>query len=252
MIAERNRAAQEYNKKKFSSPDEVLARMKAHRRSKSMSSGPLRRTKSMSSTHTGCSTDGRSNVRGQSRNGDQIRGEFGNALEGDGGFSDWEDFIASNIAEGGNIWDMNLDESAFFGGLKNSKSCTALNRFDDDLSGCNDNRLLPSNSTISENSSDTEGEYCHKNYGHSRYIQITLSSGGITEKFEPAVVLTPTEESTMSDETLMVEYPREFLSDSSPEETSDSRRERRQVMPFKGAKKFFFGKNKKKSLPVEF
>jgi hypothetical protein len=263
LIAERNKAAkanrsEEQTRKKMGAPEVVSARAKNHRRTKSMSSShpanSHRRRQSMSSTHTAenSTTDGRSSVRmppspscKRSRDGNPLRGESEITLEGDcaaGFLNSWEDFKANSntIESGGEIWNMNLDDSPFFGGMSSSKSCTALDKYDDEMSGTND-ELLPSNSTISEYTTDSsEGDFY---YGHRRFIQITLSSGGITEKFEPAVAMSPTEESSVSDGTSMA-YP----TDSSVDPMSDSRRDRRMV---KGAKKFFFGKNKKKSGPIE-
>ena len=270
LIAERNKAAKanrsgEHTRKKMGSPEVVLARATTRRRSKSFSSShpsnAHRRRKSMSSTHTAedSTTDGRSSVkmppspsckRGRDRKPvrverNSVRVESGIPLEGDcavGFLNSWKDFKANNntaVQNGGEIWNMNLDDSPFFGEMSSSKSCTALDKYDDDISGTND-ELLPSNSTISEYTTDSsEGDYY---YDHRRFLQITLSSGGITEIFEPAVAMSPTEESSMSDGTSMA-----YVTDS-----SDSRRDRRMgLVPLMGAKKFFFGKNKKKSGPIE-
>jgi len=136
----------------------------------------------------------------------------------------------------------NLEEAMpYFDGRDDFTFCTGsdYNTAREECSPSNHNGLLPSNSTISEYSTDTED---YSNYHESRYIQITLSSGGITEKLEPNIMMSTTAESTAS----------EGFSDVSPAETSVGRRsearrdKRKGRVPLKGAKKFFFGKNKKK------
>ena len=235
LIAERNRAAQANRSETrniFGLPDD---RRKSYGRTRSKSVGgnanTHRRTKSMSSTHTkNSSSDGNPTH-------DQVRRDSVSSLEG---FSNicWEEFKASNPSANGNIWDMNLDGSSFFGAHSNARSCTAL----DGLSGGKD-KLLPSNSTISEYTTDSDAYYDYDNYGHSSFIQLTLSSGGIVEKFEPLVCMTATDDSSM-------EYQSEYGMDISIDPTaSDSKHSTRKAL--KGAKKFFFGKNKRKSGPVE-
>jgi len=255
LIAERNKAA------KANRSGEHTRKKMGRRRSKSVSSShpsnAHRRRKSMSSTHTAedSTTDGRSSVRmppspscKRGRDRKPVRVESEIPLEGDcadGFLNSWRNFKANNntaVENGGEIWNMNLDDSPFFGGMSSSKSCTALDKCDDDISGTND-ELLPSNSTISEYTTDS----CEGDYYYRRFLQITLSSGGITEKYEPAVAMSPTEESFISDGTSMA-----YVTDSSVDPMSDSRRDRRiGLVPLMGAKKFFFGKNKKKSGPIE-
>lgn len=233
LIAERNRAAQANHSETrniFGLPDD---RRKSYGRTRSKSasrnSNTHRRTKSMSSTHTN-SSDGNPSH-------DQVRRDSVSSLEG---FSNicWEEFKASNPSAGGNIWDMNLDGSSFFGAHSNARSCTAL----DELSGGKDN-LLPSNSTVSEYTTDSDAYYDYDNYGHSSFIQLTLSSGGIVEKFEPLVCMTATDDSS-------ADYQSEYGMDLSIDPTtSDSKHSTRKAL--KGAKKFFFGKNKRKTSAVE-
>mmetsp|Transcript_3481 Transcript_3481/g.8288 ORF Transcript_3481/g.8288 Transcript_3481/m.8288 type:complete len:605 (+) Transcript_3481:256-2070(+) len=235
LIAERNRAAQANRSETrniFGLPDD---RRKSYGRTRSKSVGRSanthRRNKSMSSTQTkNSSSDGNPTH-------DQVRRDSVSSLEG---FSNicWEEFKASNPSAGSNIWDMNLDGSAFFGAHSNARSCTAL----DELSGGKDN-LLPSNSTISEYTTDSDAHYDYDNYGHSSFIQLTLSSGGIVEKFEPLVCMTATDDSS-------AEYQSEYGMDMSIDPTmSDSKHSTRKAL--KGAKNFFFGKNKRKNGPIE-
>jgi len=234
LIAERNRAAQanrSNNRNIFGLPDD---RRKSYGRprSKSATRNTHRRTKSMSSTHTkNSSSDNHASH-------EQVRRESVGSFEG---FSNvnWDDFKASNPTAAGNIWDMNLDGSVFLGAHSNAKSCTAL----DDLCGLNKDKLVPSNSTLSDYTSDSDAYYDYDNYGHSSYIQITLSSGGIIEKYEPVVCMASTDDSSM-------EYQSEYGMDMSIDPaTSDSKHSTRRAL--KGAKKFFFGKNKRKNAPVE-
>lgn len=234
LIAERNRAAQanrSENRNVYGLPDD---RRKSYGRprSKSATRNSHRRTKSMSSTHTkNSSKDGHAPH-------EQVRIDSVGSFEG---FSNvcWDDFKASDPTAAGNIWDMNLDGSAFLGAQSNAKSCIAL----DDLSFSNKDKLLPSSSTTSEYTSDSDAYYDCDNYGHSSYIQITLSSGGIIEKYEPVVCMSPTDDSS-------AEYNSEYGMDISIDPTtSDSKHSTRKAL--KGAKKFFFGKNKKKNAPIE-
>mmetsp|Transcript_14500 Transcript_14500/g.29661 ORF Transcript_14500/g.29661 Transcript_14500/m.29661 type:complete len:962 (+) Transcript_14500:124-3009(+) len=97
--------------------------------------------------------------------------------------------------------------------------------------------LLQSSSTLSENTTDSEGHW--HTYGENRYIQFTLSSGGITEKVEPNINIFMSQS---------VEAPSmASLTDVS------SRKDRKKGLadPLKGAKKFFFGKNKRKTTEEE-
>ena len=227
LIAERNKAA-EANK---STSQNIYGLPRDGRmmygipRSKSMGRFPNshRRTKSMSSSKDGLNWDSA-----------QARRDSIDTL---GGFSNlcWEDFKANNPnAPGTTIWDLNLDDTSLFG---RPQSCTAL----DVLSGGgHDDRLLTSNSTLTE--PDSDGEYYHDDYGHSTYIQITLSSGGIVEKCEPVICMTLSDDSSG-------EYQSEFGMDLSVDLVDSKHSTRKALM---GAKKFFFGgKTKRKNGPIE-
>ena len=113
----------------------------------------------------------------------------------------------------------------------------------------NNGELLQVNSMTSEYTTDTEGDCA--SYGDNRYIQITLSSGGITEKFEPNVAMSPTVESS-APEGISILSPTDISIDRFSDSGPGSRRDKRKgIDPLKGAKNFFFGKNKKKSMQVE-
>ena len=118
---------------------------------------------------------------------------------------------------------MNLD-SMFFDGAGH----------DDELSGYNDGELLRSNSTLSEGSNG---------FNDCRYLQITLSSGGIVEKSEPTIAMSTTEESSVVSD---LDYQSDCSGDASHDGPRKGKRKHK-----KGAKKFFFGKHKKK-IPAEF
>lgn len=94
-----------------------------------------------------------------------------------------------------------------------------------------DELVLPSSSTLTEFTTESEGD------GNSRYIQITLSSGGVLEKVEPTVVISPKEESSAVVSNVV--YRRIIRSQDN------------QLKGRKGAKKFFFGRNRRRSGPVE-
>mmetsp|Transcript_4607 Transcript_4607/g.11843 ORF Transcript_4607/g.11843 Transcript_4607/m.11843 type:complete len:835 (-) Transcript_4607:150-2654(-) len=244
LIAERNKASQANRSKNN------FGVKKTHRRTKSCGSeSSHRRTKSMLPTAAEISdVDGRTSARvfpspslKRNRDGDGVIGNSGNTTEVDytDDFSErWENFKANNIiVESGDIWNLNLDDSAFLNGHSNC-SCPAK-YYDDDISGSQHDH-----STLSECTSASDGDFCHDMFGHSRYIQITLSSGGITEKFEPTIVMSPTDSPTASDGLSMI--------DTSIVDANDSKQEKLKVLlPLKGAKKFFFGKNKRKSTPIE-
>ena len=90
----------------------------------------------------------------------------------------------------------------------------------------------------------------------NRYIQITLSSGGIATKYEPNVAMSPTEESAAARGTAAVIASRSTTSaslsptDSSPEKydlhSKGDRRKSRELLKgaAKRSKRFFFGKKK--------
>lgn len=229
LIAERNKAAEanrSASQNVFGLPPN--GKMTYGRpRSKSMGRIPNshRRTKSMSSNSA---ADGLNWDSAQTRR---------DSIDTLGGFSNmyWEDFKANNpTGAGGNktIWDLNLDETSLFG---RHQSCTAL----DMLSGGNDDRLLTSNSTLSD---DSDGDCFYDNYGHSRYIQITLSSGGIVEKCEPVICMTMSDDSSG-------DYQSEFGMDISVGIVDSMHSTRKALM---GARRFFFGgKSKRKNGPIE-
>jgi hypothetical protein len=106
-----------------------------------------------------------------------------------------------------------------------------------------DDNLLPAMSMNSEYTTESEFDIASENYCHdNRYIQISLSSGGIAEKYEPNIVVSPTTESTDDSEGLLSESPAGSSVDNY--EIRGSRR-RKSREPFRGAKRFFFGKKKR-------
>ena len=242
LIAERNKAARANRSETRNIFGLTEDRRKSYCRSRSKSAGGTasshRRTKSMLSTQTKNSTAaGYPSARALSspkyrgnRDSDHVRRESVNTLEGFW----WEDFKANSPTGTNTVWDMNLDDSSPFVGRSNSRSCTALNA----LSGSNNEKLLPSNSMVSGCTTDSD----YDNYGHSSYIQITLSSGGIVEKCEPVVCMSETDDSSG-------EYQSKYGINASIDPAYDSRHSTRKAL--KGAKKFFFGKNKRKNGPVE-
>mmetsp|Transcript_18198 Transcript_18198/g.50678 ORF Transcript_18198/g.50678 Transcript_18198/m.50678 type:complete len:886 (-) Transcript_18198:3057-5714(-) len=95
-----------------------------------------------------------------------------------------------------------------------------------------DQDLLQSYSSISDNTTDSEGNWLM--YGESRYIQFTLSTGGITELVEPNININ-----------MAPSVPSPSMGSQS-DVSSKKDKKKGLVEPLKGAKKFFFGKNKRK------
>ncbi|KAG7355503.1 hypothetical protein IV203_000189 [Nitzschia inconspicua] len=119
-------------------------------------------------------------------------------------------------------------------------------------------KLLPTSSMQSDYTTDTECGFEDDGQNENRYIQITLSSGGITEKFQPNIVVSPTADSTCDTTNENLEgqnpdcgryswsHPQHFSpgspTGSSPERYHDRPRNSRET--FRGAKNFFFGGKK--------
>jgi hypothetical protein len=124
-------------------------------------------------------------------------------------------------------------------------------RFGDQMSIGNNDELFPSMSMQSDYTTDSDAYGTGDSDGDNRYLQITLSSGGITEKYEPNIVLSPTVEST--DDSLEGQPQRRggrLIDLASPTESSPEKYyfpnddRRRSLEAFKGAKRFFFGGKK--------
>jgi hypothetical protein len=115
----------------------------------------------------------------------------------------------------------------------------------DDMSESIHDELFPASSMLSDYTTDTEGDPA--SYGDNRYIQITLSSGGIAEKSEPNINMSPTLESSDSEGMSMIS-PGDSLSDERKYDSRNDKRKSRKAL--KGAKNFFFGQIKKKSMVV--
>ncbi|KAG7361790.1 hypothetical protein IV203_036891 [Nitzschia inconspicua] len=119
-------------------------------------------------------------------------------------------------------------------------------------------KLLPTSSMQSDYTTDTECGFEDVGQSENRYIQITLSSGGITEKFQPNIVVSPTADSMWDATNENLEgqnpdcgryswsHPQHFSpgspTGSSPERYHDRPRNSRET--FRGAKNFFFGGKK--------
>jgi hypothetical protein len=103
--------------------------------------------------------------------------------------------------------------------------------------------LLPAMSTDSESTTENETDV-DQSSSDNRYIQISLSSGGVAEKYEPNIVVSPTAESTDGSEDLLTLSPSESPAGEYEKRESRGKKSRE---PFKGAKRFFFGKKKANS-----
>ena len=115
----------------------------------------------------------------------------------------------------------------------------------DDTSELIHDELFSASSMLSDYTTDTEGDFAI--YGDNRYIQITLSSGGIAEKSEPNIAMSPTLESSDSEGMSMISSV-DSLSDERQYDSRNDKRKSRKAL--KGAKNFFFGQIKKKSMAV--
>ena len=115
----------------------------------------------------------------------------------------------------------------------------------DDTSELIHDELFSASSMLSDYTTDTEGDFA--TYGDNRYIQITLSSGGIAEKSEPNIAMSPTLESSDSEGMSMISSV-DSLSDERQYDSRNDKRKSRKAL--KGAKNFFFGQIKKKSMAV--
>ena len=115
----------------------------------------------------------------------------------------------------------------------------------DDTSELIHDELFSASSMLSDYTTDTEGDFAM--YGDNRYIQITLSSGGIAEKSEPNIAMSPTLESSDSEGMSTISSV-DSLSDERQYDSRNDKRKSRKAL--KGAKNFFFGQIKKKSMAV--
>jgi hypothetical protein len=137
-----------------------------------------------------------------------------------------------------------FNQASKSGGDQNSLCCDITNN-----NGAN--VLHPSTSMQSDYTTDSDSYCTGEAGGDNRYLQITLSSGGIAEKYDPNIVLSPTAEST--DESMegksqwrhnqMMDFtpPTESLPEKYYFQNDDRRRS---LEALKGAKRFFFGGKK--------
>jgi len=114
----------------------------------------------------------------------------------------------------------------------------------DDISDSNCvDEIFSMSSMLSEYTTDTEGDLAREredSNGDNTYIQITLSSGGIAEKSEPNIVMSPSLEQFN-----LISSVDSALDESPCNSKNDERRTRKAL---KGAKKFFFSKSKKRAV----
>jgi hypothetical protein len=107
--------------------------------------------------------------------------------------------------------------------------------------------VLPAESMDSEYTSETEFGYSGgDSVAQTHYIQISLSSGGISEKVEPSIVLSPAIASRGNDSSGKDCDGHQLPILTSPTGSSPEQYDgkRRSLDALKGAKRFFFGKQK--------
>eukprot|EP00536_Pseudo-nitzschia_multiseries_P009234 jgi/Psemu1/22654/gm1.22654_g len=239
LIAEKNKASEpissvEYLRKRFASSDEGLLKGRksfgsttksASQRSHFEENGSMQNPSSPSRRGQSCDpgNDVVENILDR-----EVPDDFSNQ-------SYWEDpeteatFRLSFSPSGDSYHDKTFFSNNF--GRVSPVESEPMNNVEEDSKSENHD-TLQSCSTISENTIDSEGHW--PMHGESRYIQFTLSSGGITEKVEPNI-------------NIIMAPPVASPSMGSQSDVS-SKKDRKKGLadPLKGAKKFFFGKNKRK------